>query len=1011
MEVKKSDGTFEEFDEGKIKIGVENAYKQCGQECPEGLTMTIVNSMTLFDKMESWEIRRQVEELLMSFNKQVARAYISKYKENDTKMSMLKSQKDFIQKYIGAINAATGSKYDANANVSAKNIATLNAEIPKQRNIMFNRYNTKDKIASMYSKKLAAQYDEDLKNHIVYKHDESTFGVNSPYCVAVQSYPFLIGGIKDLGGLSGSPQNIDSFCGMFVNWVFAVSSQFAGAVAVSGTFVMMDYFCRKEWGDDWYEHLEDRVARIKYKDGAEVKCMIGRQLEQYFQEIVYSINQPSGARGFQSPFTNFAYFDKPYFDGLYGHYVYPDGMKPQWDSISCLQKLFMNWLNNERTKTVLTFPVETMSLLYKDGKFVDEEYADFVAGMYAKGHSFFTYISDSPDTLSSCCFSSDTNVLWRSAKHGICLSTFKEMYDCCNGDDESSDIEVWHNTGWALCHPVKLPNRAMYKVVTENDKVIKMTDNHINLTLEGEKTTDKLTTNDYLLFSDNNDNNKVDKDDIRYLEGMFVGWFLCNGQIVEDEEESFWFKNDVDDIKYKRSLYLIHKLTSKYGIIQHTVDVVASYDKIVSKKLKSLASEYIEFENNEYKVDKFNECKEFAHGIIDGINEFASSELKSSVQDFVDVFKVVNNINTPSECALEKDGKVYYKVKSVEVIPYYGDVYCIERYDVTDPYFTLPNGLITHNCRLSNKITENTFCMTNGLTGESTGSKSVITLNYNRIIQNFVREAFNGDRDCYKNNREEFEAKYREYITPILERVYKYHTAYNEILWDLYKAEMLPVYSAGYISLNQQYLTLGLNGFNEAWMYLGGECRYNEDYIRFCQLVCGTMKEQNQLHKTKKTMFNTEFVPAESLGVKNYKWDKAEGYWVPEGRNCYTSYFFLPDDQEVDVLEKMLLHSKKFVENLDGGSACHINLAEHLSKEQYRYLLNFAGENGTNYFTFNVRNTACNNCGYISKHTLKTCPKCGSNDIDYLTRIIGYLKRIRNFSQPRQIEAENRVYS
>ena len=581
MNVRKSDNSVEEFSVDKVKRGVCEAYGSVGETCPEALIDSLSKNLYIYENIQTSEIRRQVEECLMSINKKVAKAYIAKNEERDADGKILKNKNDFITNYISASNASTGSKFDPNANVTNKNIATLNAEIPKQGNIQFNRYNTSNKIAKLYSKKLAQQYIKDLNSHIIYKNDESSFGINSPYCVAIQSYPFLVDGLKGLGGLSAAPKNLDSFCGMFVNLVFAVSSQFAGAVAIAGTFNMFDYYARKEWGDDYYLN-DDKPARIKYGKDKEEPISISKQIEQYFQQIVYSINQPAAARGFQSAFTNFGYFDKPYFEGMYGHFVFPDGTKPQWESVSYLQKKFMKWLNNERLKCVLTFPVETMSLLYKDGEFVDKEYADFTAEMYAEGHSFFTYISDSPDTLSSC-------------------------------------------------------------------------------------------------------------------------------------------------------------------------------------------------------------------------------------------------------------------------------------------------------CRLSNKITENTFSFTNGLTGEATGSKSVISLNYNRITQNFIREVYNGNSNAWNENKEEFKEKYKEYLIPILERVYKYHTAYNEILWDLYEAKMLPVYSAGFIHLNKQYLTLGLNGVNEAWMFLGGECRYSDDYVEFCKLICGTMKEQNTLHKTKKTMFNSEFVPAESLGIKNYVWDKKDG--------------------------------------------------------------------------------------------------------------------------------------
>lgn len=713
MTVKKTNGSYEEFDKEKAKDGICEAFKSCNEECVDGVLNSIIDNLYIYDKIESKEIRRQIEEALMSVNKKVAKAYIQKFISNEE----LKERVSFNESYINAKNASSGSKYDSNANVSNKNIATLNAEIPKKGNIQFNRYNTTNKIKNLYSKKLADQYIKDLENHIIYKHDESTFGINSPYCVAIQSLTFLNDGLKGLGGLSAAPKNLDSFCGMFVNLIFAVSSQFAGAVACSGFFVMFDYFARKEWGDDYYLHT-DRPTHIRYNTDGTIKeeLTIDKQIEQYFQEVVYGINQPAAARGFQSAFTNFAYFDKPYFEGIYGEYKFPDGSSPKWESLSYLQKKFMKWFNKERTKTMLTFPVETMSLLYKDNHFIDQDYADFTAEMYSEGHSFFTYISDSPDTLSSC-------------------------------------------------------------------------------------------------------------------------------------------------------------------------------------------------------------------------------------------------------------------------------------------------------CRLSNKIQENTFSFTNGLTGEQTGSKSVITLNYNRIIQNFVKEEYNGDRNAWKNNRDEFEEKFKTYLIPILERIYKYHTAYNEILWDLYNANMLPVYTAGFINLNRQYLTLGINGLNEAYMYLGGECRYCDDYIEFCKMITGTMKEQNTLHRTKKTMYNSEFVPAESLGIKNYKWDKKDGYWVPEGRNCYTSYFFLPDDPNISILEKMKLHGNEFVGSCDGGSACHLNLNEHLSYQQYKDLLKFAGENGTNYFTFNVKNSECRDCGYISKHTIDKCPICGRDHISYWTRIIGYLRRVEDFNEGRQIEEGQRIYS
>ena len=147
---------------------------------------------------------------------------------------------------------------------------------------------------------------------------------------------------------------------------------------------------------------------------------------------------------------------------------------------------------------------------------------------------------------------------------------------------------------------------------------------------------------------------------------------------------------------------------------------------------------------------------------------------------------------------------------------------------------------------------------------------------------------------------------------------------------------------------------------------------------------------------------------AENVGVKHAKWDRKDGYFVP--RDCYNSYFYIVEDDSLNIMDRFKLHGKKYVQHLTGGSALHCNLEEHLSKEQYRNLLRVAAKEGTNYFTFNIPNTICNECEHIDKRYLKECPKCGTKNIDYATRIIGYLKRVSNFSEARQKEERKRAY-
>lgn len=728
MEVRKSDSSFEEYNPSKVKHGICEAYAATGEVCPDGLIESLIRNLFIYDKISSNEIRRQVEEALMSVNKKVAREYIKKYEEKEGKSSTLKKDSDFIKDYINASNASTGSKYDSNANVENKNVVTLGQELHKGKNIQQNRYIMQNKIKVLYTKKLADQYIKDLESHVLYKHDESgTPGY--PYCVAITMYPFLIDGLTKIGGQSKAPTDLKSYCGEFINLVYSVSSQFMGAVATPEFLMYMDYFIRKDYGDDYLDIL-DKVVEINRKSRT-----LEQVIENAFQQVVHSMNMPAGNRGYQTVFWNVGYFDKNYFDGVFGEFKFPDGTAPKWETLSWLQKKFMKWFNEERTKYVLTFPVETMAMLTDGHDIVDKEYADFTAEMWSEGHSFFCYLSDSPDSLSSCCR------LRNSLKDG------------------------------------------------------------------------------------------------------------------EDDEHN------------------------------HT----------------------------------------------------------------------------------------------------------------------------THQ-----------FSM--GTASVATGSKSVMTINLNRVIQNATREYFEEyegvllkegqqvDIDKVKDKKLLYEY-ISNGITEMTERVHKYQRAFNEIIKDFLNANMLDIYRAGFINMKKQYLTIGVNGLTDAAEFLSIDANLNDKYEEFVNLILETINISNKKDKTRDCMYNTEFVPGENLSNKNYNWDKKDGYYVSPKHVMYSSYFFNPEDTELSILDKMKLHGNNYVKYLDGGQAAHLNINEHLSFDQYRQLLKVASEYGCSYFTFNCKNTVCNDCGFISKDTLEVCPKCGSHNVDYLTRIIGYLKRVSSFNEARQVEEHMRHYN
>lgn len=868
MEVRKSDGLVEEYSRDKVKRGIQEAYARVGEKKDNPAIKEILDKVDseVYDGIASSEIREIVERELSCKNYKVAKEYILYWDKQENIKRFVLEKEEFIERYKKSKNNADAT-VDDNSNATGKNVSLLNAEIHKNDNILISRGMITRKLKELYPAFNSRNYVKDLESHIIYKHDESSFaGPIAPYCVSISMYPFILGGTKSVGGTSKKPENLSGYCGSYCNLLFAIASQYAGAVATPEFLLFFDWFARKEWGDDYYLHADDVVTCGRSKKLKTIKKII----EQHFQGVIFSINSPASSRNSQSPFVNFSYFDKPFFESMFENFYFPDGTAPKWESLNWLQKEFMTWFNEERTKTVLTFPVESFALIYRDGKFVDEESADFVAEELERGHSFFIYISDTADSLSSCCFDGNTRISINqdSIEKSIKMS---ELYD-------------------------------RYK-----DKEIEV-------------------------FGHNPYNKEIKLKKARVIRRKTDVWYDINAKDFIGES-SFRLTSD----------HILPVIRDG-----ELMDVMVKDLRLGDKILK-----------------------------------------KASVRD--EDYKEVE----------------IYSIHAEKVDEDY--CYCVEIEDELNQYFVLTNGVITHNCRLKNKIQTKEFSFTNGNIGVETGSKSVITLNLNRITQDFCRKEF-GERPNFVKFTDENKENFRAYIAKILGRVYKYHTAYNEYLWDMYDAGLLPVYKAGFIDLNKQYLTIGINGLNQAAEYLGLKCSKNDDYKEFCGFMFSIFEDENNKHRTKKTNFNLEFVPAESLAVKNYNWDKEDGYWVPDDTNLYASYVFKPNEND-SVLDRLYMMSNHFaMDKMSGGAAAHINLDSHLSKAQYKHLLNYCGKIGCTYWTVNVPNSECE-CGYITKHPISRCPKCGSTNITYYDRVIGYLTKIKDWSAGRQIEQKTRVYN
>lgn len=1063
MKVIKRNGAIVNFDSNKIIGAIQKAAKSVNNEIPELYILTFINERLKHKEGLTVEsIQDEIEEWLMTHYHNVAKAYIL-YREQHKEHRFIRERIDYMNKYAqSGDNAATSSETDANANVTMKNAANLEGEVYKTTNRAIQRQRMKDMLNEMYPE-VAKQYEKDLNSHIIYAHDEATTPVLKQYCMAVSLYPLMTEGVGNMDGVTPThPDDLQSFSGQITNLAFLLSSQCKGAVAFGEYFIALNYYVIKEYGELWYEKLNE----ICTTSHTLIQRTIKDNIIKAFKQFVWGINQPAGNRGYQSPFTNISYYDKTYFTSLFENFYYPDGTQPEWKAIDTLQRLFMKWFNELRLKQVLTFPVETFAMVHDGKDIIDKEYKQLCAEMYTEGHSFFTYISDSADSLASCCFSNNTKVLWKSSTSGVNLSTLKELHDL-KWEPTKKNLAIFHNGAWVKGKTIKLPNRKMYKVVTANNKEYYMTDNHINVTYRGEVETKDLTVNDYLMFNTTPLQSVPEYDEnLTYEQGFLVGVFLGDGSFGARLKDGVIYDThfSLNEGKYEKYIPVIDAGIKQIGALKHhSLSAVVNnvYPvRISSTKLVAFLQKWTNWSEGTYSYNKtlnlncLLQSYEFRKGILegwyatDGGNSNRCYTTSESLKDCMEV--LINSLGMSSiiDCSDRTDEEVvirgesfdrnyplwcvrwyepcnkrtmtdvykwknnsqFFKIKSIEEVEYDGNVYCIECNNQDEPYFTLPSGLITHNCRLKNELTENTFSPTSGLTGVMTGSCNVITLNINRIIQDCDR-AYGLQRNGGWKENTSFIVNY---LKEILERVYKYHIAYKTMLYDMEDKKMFSSSNAGYIYIKKLYSTIGINGLNEAARFLEMEVSNNPEYFQFLQLVLGTIKEQNKLHsihdKKRPFLFNSEVVPAEGLGGKNYRWDKEDGYWVPEDENLYNSYFYNAHDN-TSVLDKFILHGRQTYQYTDGGSAAHINLEDHLSKEQYLKLIDFAIAQGTNYFTFNIPNSKCEDCGHIIKKPVAVCPKCGGNHITQYTRIIGYLRPIKAFGLDRQKEAEKRVYS
>ena len=509
------------------------------------------------------DIQDAVENALMA-NRcfSVAKKYIL-YREKHKESRFIQSRLDYMDKYSNSTeNAATSSETDANANVTMKNVANMEGEVYKATNRLVQRTRMKKRLKEMFPE-VAEQYEKDLESHIIYAHDEATSPAVKNYCMAASLYPLMTEGTGNIDGVTPNPPNdIQSFSGQVTNLVFFLSSQVRGAVALGDYFVVLNYYVIAEFGKNWYDHLNDVVTTNVCEKQRTVKDAIRKGMKQF----IYGVSQPAGNRSYNSPFSNLNLFDSQYFTAIFDEFYYPDGTKPEWKAIDLLQRIFLELHRELRLIKPLTFPVTTMCLLTDGNDIVDKEYKELCATELSKGSSFFVYLSDCASSISSCCFSKDQKILWKSSSAGVNLTTFEEFENLphsCNKEN----LKIFHNGSWVKGKFVKLPNRKMYEITTFNNKKIVVTDNHLNPTLDGDKQTTELTTNDYLLFNQQPTQAIVENDEkLTYEQGFVVGSFLGDGSFGSESKGVIYDINFSQNLeKHKKCMEMIDVANQQVG--------------------------------------------------------------------------------------------------------------------------------------------------------------------------------------------------------------------------------------------------------------------------------------------------------------------------------------------------------------------------------------------------------------------------------------------------------------
>lgn len=301
------------------------------------------------------------------------------------------SYTDFIDNFVDEPIVADSS-IDGNSNVKRKDIVTLLTEMPKphRKLLAFNKIYYE--FHKLYGFKAANEWLFREWTGQQYTHDADTATFKS-YCFAYDITDLTEKGLFFLDETFNAkpPKHLTTLIDFIKEYINFASNRTSGAVGLPNIIPYM-YFL-------WKEDVDSDYLGIKSSGQSE------RYARQNIQRFIYAINQPCLRDGQQSAFTNTSVFDREYLSALFGGAKFPNGeyMIDYIEEIMDFQKLYMEVMSDIRSENMFTFPVSTISLVRKDGKFVDEEFAEWAIRHNMTWSDSNLFIDDSVSSLSNCC--------------------------------------------------------------------------------------------------------------------------------------------------------------------------------------------------------------------------------------------------------------------------------------------------------------------------------------------------------------------------------------------------------------------------------------------------------------------------------------------------------------------------------------------------------------------------------------------------------------------------------